>query len=79
MQSYLQYRRIGQVVRKQFADHPEWGQRVQGESTDPSGNTSENDETVWEKRSESRPLALPQAYNVETLQTAAGRPRQSSW
>ena len=59
MQSYLQYRRIGQAVRKQLADHPEWGQRVQGESRGTSGNTSENDETVWEKRPESRPLALP--------------------
>ncbi|RMZ46608.1 MFS transporter [Aspergillus flavus] len=74
MQSYLQYRRIGQAVRKQFADHPEWGQRVQGESTDPSGNTSENDETVWEKRSESRPLALPPGVQRRDITDSSGTP-----
>ncbi|KAB8201350.1 major facilitator superfamily domain-containing protein [Aspergillus parasiticus] len=74
MQSYLQYRRIGQAVRKQFADHPEWGQRVQGESKDTSGNTSENDETVWEKRSESRPLALPPGVQRRDITDSSGTP-----
>ncbi|KAB8277201.1 major facilitator superfamily domain-containing protein [Aspergillus minisclerotigenes] len=74
MQSYLQYRRIGQAVRKQFADHPEWGQRVQGESTDTSGNTSENDETVWEKRSGTRPLALPPGVQRRDITDSSGTP-----
>ncbi|OGM42746.1 MFS transporter [Aspergillus bombycis] len=74
MQSYLQYRRIGQAVRKQFADHPEWGQIVQGEGKGTSGNTSENDETVWEKRPESRPLALPPGVQRRDITDSSGTP-----
>ncbi|GAB1197620.1 hypothetical protein APSETT444_006919 [Aspergillus pseudonomiae] len=74
MQSYLQYRRIGQAVRKQFGDHPEWGQSVPGESKGTSGNTSENDEAVREKRLESRPLALPPGVQRRDITDSSGTP-----
>ncbi|KAL3451994.1 MFS general substrate transporter [Aspergillus insuetus] len=58
MQSYLQYRRIGQSVRKQFSEHPEWaGQKI--ESNDVTPDNGEISETDPEKRSTLRPFSLP--------------------
>ncbi|KAL3495271.1 major facilitator superfamily domain-containing protein [Aspergillus germanicus] len=58
MQSYLQYRRIGQSVRKQFSEHPEWaGQKI--ESNDVTADNGEFSETDPEKRSQLRPFSLP--------------------
>ncbi|KAE8379074.1 major facilitator superfamily domain-containing protein [Aspergillus bertholletiae] len=74
MQSYLQYRRIGQAVRKQYADHPAWGQNVHRESGDISGDTSENDEAVWDKTPGSRPLELPPGVQRKHITDSSGAP-----
>ncbi|KAJ0425582.1 MFS general substrate transporter [Aspergillus carlsbadensis] len=58
MQSYLQYRRIGQSVRKQFSEHPEWaGQKIKG--NDVTADNGASRETDPEKQSASRPFSLP--------------------
>ncbi|KAL2796314.1 major facilitator superfamily domain-containing protein [Aspergillus keveii] len=58
MQSYLQYRRIGQSVRKHFSEHPEWaGQKI--ESNDVTADNGETSETDPEKRSTLQPFSLP--------------------
>ncbi|KAF7590190.1 hypothetical protein BBP40_003164 [Aspergillus hancockii] len=74
MQSYLQYRRIGQAVRRQLADHPEWGRSTHGEIIDSSGNTSENDETGWEKRPELRPFSQPPGIQRKEITDSNGTP-----
>jgi MFS family permease len=74
MQSYLQYRRIGQAVRRQLADHPEWGCNIPGEIKDSSGNTSEIDETGREKRPESRPLSQPPGIQRKEITDSNGTP-----
>jgi MFS family permease len=58
MQSYLQYRRIGQSVRKQFSEHPEWAGRNIARN-DVTADNGENSDPDPEKRSALRPFSLP--------------------
>ncbi|KAE8393546.1 major facilitator superfamily domain-containing protein [Aspergillus alliaceus] len=74
MQSYLQYRRIGQAVRRQLADLPEWGRCPQGEDKDTSDNTSENGETNREKCPEPRSLAMPPGVQPRGITDSIGTP-----
>ncbi|CEL03201.1 hypothetical protein ASPCAL04358 [Aspergillus calidoustus] len=58
VQSYLQYRRIGQSVRKQFSEHPEWAGRNIARN-DVTADNGENSDPDPEKRSALRPFSLP--------------------
>ncbi|KAL3464270.1 major facilitator superfamily domain-containing protein [Aspergillus heterothallicus] len=57
MQSYLQHRRIGQSVRKQFSEHPEWAGH-QTESNDVTISNGRQNDADPEKQP-ARPFSLP--------------------
>ncbi|KAL4887530.1 major facilitator superfamily domain-containing protein [Aspergillus karnatakaensis] len=70
MQSYLQYRRIGQAVRRQLDDHPEWASTAQTQGnyiTDASENTHE-------KSSKLRPFLLPPGVRQTEIVDSNGAP-----
>ncbi|KAL2853254.1 major facilitator superfamily domain-containing protein [Aspergillus pseudoustus] len=70
MQSYLQYRRIGQSVRKQLSEHPEWA-GLKSESNDVTVNSGQH-ETDPEKQTALRPLSLPPGVQRKEIVDANG-------
>ncbi|RDW62905.1 MFS transporter [Aspergillus mulundensis] len=73
MQSYLQYRRIGQAVRKQLSEHPEWTSNAQRRSKSLTA-PNQNNEVVDEKPSRLRPLSLPPGVKQHEITDANGAP-----
>ncbi|KAL4931579.1 MFS transporter [Aspergillus undulatus] len=73
MQSYLQYRRIGQAVRKQLSEHPEWAS-TQRESNDISASIDQSNEIIQDKPSRLRPLSLPPGVRQRERIGADGAP-----
>ncbi|KAL4904931.1 hypothetical protein BDW74DRAFT_168103 [Aspergillus multicolor] len=73
MQSYLQYRRIGQAVRKQLSEHPEWTSNAQLRSKDLSV-AHRNNEVVDDKPSRLRPLSLPPGVKQHEITDSNGAP-----
>ncbi|KAL2830755.1 major facilitator superfamily domain-containing protein [Aspergillus cavernicola] len=71
--SYLQYRRIGQSVRKQLADHPEWAPDARRHSNDTTSNNNEN-EIGQDKSSRVRPLSLPPGVVQKEIVDSNGVP-----
>jgi MFS family permease len=71
MQSYLQYRRIGQAVRKQLSEHPEWTLNAQQRRNDLT-TSIQNNEVADDKPSRLRPLSLPPGVKQKEIIDASG-------
>ncbi|KAL4821358.1 major facilitator superfamily domain-containing protein [Aspergillus spinulosporus] len=70
-QSYLQYRRIGQAVRKQLSEHPEWTPNTQQRRNDLIASNQDN-EIADNKSSRLRPLSLPPGVKQKEIIDANG-------
>ncbi|KAL4802329.1 major facilitator superfamily transporter [Aspergillus unguis] len=76
MQAYLQYRRIGQSVRKQFSEHPEWmpsTQQTQTDGNDFTTNSNQNNE-IQDKPSTLRQFSLPPGVRQKEIVNSSGSP-----
>ncbi|KAL4919787.1 major facilitator superfamily transporter [Aspergillus aurantiobrunneus] len=71
MQSYLQYRRIGQSVRRQFSEHPEWA-TAQRECSDLTANR--NSEIAQDRPPRLQPLSLPPGVLQKDILDPNGAP-----
>jgi MFS family permease len=71
MQSYLQYRRIGQAVRKQLSEHPEWTLNAQ-QRRDDLTTSIQNNGVADDKPSSLRPLSLPPGVKQKEIIDANG-------
>ncbi|KAL4784967.1 major facilitator superfamily domain-containing protein [Aspergillus varians] len=74
MQSYLQYRRIGQAVRKQLSEHPEWTSTGQRGGSELTLNTDQNNETTQDKPTRLQPLSLPPCVQQREIIDTNGAP-----
>lgn len=71
MQSYLQYRRIGQHVRKQLHEHPEWTSQPQG---DLASNGNDSNPQNGERKRPLSPLSLPPGVQLKEFVNSTGAP-----
>ncbi|KAL4872630.1 major facilitator superfamily domain-containing protein [Aspergillus spectabilis] len=73
MQTYLQYRRIGQAVRRQLDEHPEWASTTQRRRNEITVNDQKN-ENAQEKPSRLRPFSLPPGVRQKEILDSDGAP-----
>ncbi|KAL5341623.1 major facilitator superfamily domain-containing protein [Aspergillus crustosus] len=73
MQSYFQYRRIGQAVRRQCGDNSEWASTTQRGDSDITEN-DQNNNGAQEKSSPTRSFSLPLGVLQKEIADSNGAP-----